>query len=79
MKKHTKLVQAADLGVIGKDHLHRMMEAAGGDPKTFKYVKRLGETGGIPRIVEFAFGIHRDGLSNSGCAPNRPTRSRGRR
>ena len=71
VKKHTKPVQPADLGIIGEDHLYRMMEAAGGDPKTFKYVKRLGETGGIPRIVEFAFGIHRDGLSNSGCAPSR--------
>jgi hypothetical protein len=71
LKKHSKLVQPADLGIIGKDHLYRMMEAAGGDPKTFKYAKRLGEDGGIPRVIEFAFGIHRDGLSNASRAPSR--------
>jgi len=71
LKKHTKLVQPADLGVIGKDHLHRMMEAAGGDPKTFTYNRTFGETAGIPRVVEFAFGIHRDGLSNASRAPSR--------
>ena len=46
------------------------MEAAGGDPKTFEYQKRLAD-GGIPRVVEVAFGIHRDGLSNAGRAPSR--------
>ena len=30
--------------------------------RTFKYERRLGETGGVPRVVEFAFGIHREGL-----------------
>ena len=63
LKKHTKPAQPADLGVVGKDHLHRLMEAAGGDPKTFTYNRSFGETGGVPRIVEFAFGIHRDGLT----------------
>jgi hypothetical protein len=47
------------------------MEAAGGDPKTFTYNRTIGETGGIPRIVEFAFGIHRDGLSNVARGPSR--------
>jgi hypothetical protein len=71
LKKNTKPVQPADLGVIGKDHLYRMMEAAGGDPKTFTYNRTFGETAGIPRVVEFAFGVHRDGLRNSGHAPSR--------
>ena len=52
----------AHLGIIGKAHLFRCMEQAGGDPKTFKYERRLGETDGVPRVVEFAFGIDRDGL-----------------
>jgi DNA topoisomerase VI subunit B len=71
LKKHTTPVQPTEIGIIGKDHLYRMMEAAGGDPKTFNYQKRLAETGGIPRVIEFAFGVHRDGLSNSGHAPSR--------
>jgi DNA topoisomerase VI subunit B len=71
MKRHSKPVQPADLGVIGKDHLYRMMEEAGGDPKTFTYNRTFGETGGIPRVIEFAFGVHREGLGNAGRAPSR--------
>jgi hypothetical protein len=71
LKTHTKPVQPADLGIIGKDHLYRMMEAAGGDPKTFTYKLKLGDTGGIPRVIEFAFGIHREGLNNSVRSPSR--------
>jgi DNA topoisomerase VI subunit B len=70
LKKHSKPVPPAQLGVIGKDHLYRLMEAAGGDPKTFTYNRSDGETGGVPRVVEFAFGIHRDGLT-SGRGPSR--------
>ena len=46
------------------------MEAAGGDPKTFKYIRRIGETDGVPRVIECAFGIHRDGLT-AGSGPDR--------
>jgi DNA topoisomerase VI subunit B len=63
LKTHTKPVKPAALGIIGKEHLFSMMEASGGDPKTFTYNRSFGETDGIPRVVEFAFGIHRDGLS----------------
>jgi DNA topoisomerase VI subunit B len=68
LKAHTKPVKPADLGVIGKEHAYRLMEAAGGDAKTFTYARRLGETGGLPRVTEFAFGIHHEGLSNAGRA-----------
>ena len=37
LKKHTKPVRPADLGIIGQEHFFARMEAAGGDPKTFKY------------------------------------------
>jgi hypothetical protein len=47
------------------------MEQAGGDPRTFKYESRLGETNGIPRIVEFAFSIHRAGLGVTSHGPRR--------
>ena len=71
IQKHTKPVKAAELGIIGKEHLYRMMEIAGGDPKTFTYNRTFGETNGIPRVIEFAFGIHRDGLAAGGRAPSR--------
>jgi DNA topoisomerase VI subunit B len=70
LKKHSKPVPPAQLGVIGKDHLYRVMEAAGGDPKTFTYNRSDGETSGVPRVLEFAFGIHRDGLT-TGRGPSR--------
>jgi DNA topoisomerase VI subunit B len=68
--RHSKPVRPAHLGVIGKGHLYRVMEAAGGDPKTFTYNRSDGETNGVPRVIEFAFGIHRDGLT-AGRAPSR--------
>jgi DNA topoisomerase VI subunit B len=71
IQKHTKPVQAAELGIIGKEHLYRMMEDAGGDHTTFTYNRSFGETNGIPRVIEFAFGIHRDGLAAGGRAPAR--------
>jgi hypothetical protein len=71
LKQHTKPVRPADLGLIGKEHLYALMERAGGDPKTFTYNRSVGETGGISRVVEFGFGIHRDGLGNAGHEPRR--------
>jgi DNA topoisomerase VI subunit B len=62
IKAHTKPVKPATLGIIGKDHLYRRMEAAGGDPRTFTYNRDLGITAGTPYVSEFAFGLHRDGL-----------------
>jgi hypothetical protein len=43
LKAHTRPVPPAHLGIIGKAHLFRCMEQAGGDPKTFKYERRLGD------------------------------------
>src|SRR5260370_14820792 len=70
LQKYAKSIPPARLGIIGKAHLYRMMVAAGGDPKTFTYNRSFGETNGVPRIIEFAFGIHRDGLT-AGHAPSR--------
>jgi hypothetical protein len=70
LQKLSLPVRPAHLGVIGKEHLHRVMEAAGGDPKTFTYNRSDGETNGVPRVAEFAFGIHRDGLA-AGSGPRR--------
>jgi DNA topoisomerase VI subunit B len=62
LKKYTNPVPPAALGVIGKEHLFSMMTAAGGDPETFNYQRRCGETRRVPHVVEFAFAVHRDGL-----------------
>ena len=92
LKRHTKPVPPANLGVIGRDHLYGLMERVGGDPKTFTYNRTLGDTGGLPRVVEFAFGIHRSGFEadnnihesrlvtgvNWSAAINNPFRSLGR-
>jgi hypothetical protein len=61
MRKHTRLVKAADLGLIGKDHLAARFEAAGVSLETFKYQKSLGDTDGIPDVIETAFGWCPDG------------------
>jgi DNA topoisomerase VI subunit B len=70
IKAYTKPVKPAALGIIGKDHLYRRMEDAGGDPRTFTYNRRPGTTAGIPHVSEFAFGLHRDGLG-TGNEPSR--------
>ena len=44
--------------------------------KTFTYNRSFGETAGVPRVTEFAFGIHRDGLT-AGRGPE-PERGHGR-
>jgi hypothetical protein len=61
---------SASRGAQGKAHLFRHMEAAGGDPKTFTYRRIDGETNGVPRVTEVAFGVHRDGLT-AGRGPSR--------
>ena len=66
LKRHSRVVQPAELGIIGKDHLFAMLEKAGGEPKTFTYQKRLGETDGLPRVVEVAFAIDERGLRGRG-------------
>jgi Histidine kinase-, DNA gyrase B-, and HSP90-like ATPase len=71
LKRHTKPVRPADLGIIGQEHFYARMEAAGGDPKTFKYNRRFGVKDGLPRVVETAFGIHASGLTAGDAAPER--------
>jgi hypothetical protein len=70
LQEYSKPVRPAQLGVIGKEHFCRLMEAAGGDPKTFTYRRINGETNGVPRVIEVAFGVHREGLT-AGRGPRR--------
>jgi DNA topoisomerase VI subunit B len=56
LQSHSKPVKPQDLGLIGKDHLLARFKEVGVETETFKYQKVLGETEGLPWIVETAFG-----------------------
>jgi DNA topoisomerase VI subunit B len=57
MRRHSRAVKPAALGVIGRDHLHRVIIAVGGDADTFRYHKIEAEgADGLPFVVEAAFG-----------------------
>lgn len=58
MKEHTKPVKPLALGIIGKDHLRQRVEAGGFDMETFNYRKAMGETDGVPWVVETLFAWH---------------------
>lgn len=67
MKSHSKPVAPKHLGMIGGEHFKQRFLAAGGNSETFKYQSRHGMTSdGIPYVVEFAFGLHQSGLTQSG-------------
>jgi DNA topoisomerase VI subunit B len=69
MRRHTKPVAPKQLGVIGVEHLKQRFIEAGGDADTFKYQLRKGFTsGGIPYIVETAFGLHQSALAQGASA-----------
>jgi DNA topoisomerase VI subunit B len=61
MQEATRPVQAKDLGVIGADHLAARFEAMGADPETFTYKRIFGESGGLPYVIEAAFGYRPSG------------------
>lgn len=56
MKRHTKPVKPIALGVIGKDHVAARFKAIGCKMDTFTYKRVIGESDGVPWIVETAFG-----------------------
>jgi len=56
LQTHSKPVKPNDLGLIGKGHLLARFTEAQVEPETFKYQKAVGETEGLPWIVETAFG-----------------------
>jgi hypothetical protein len=69
MRNHSKPVAPKHLGIIGAEHLKQRFLAAGGNAETFKYQQRKGTTSeGIPYIIEFAFGLHQSGLTQSGTS-----------
>jgi hypothetical protein len=56
LKARSKAVKPKDLGLIGKDHLAARFKEVGVEAETFKYQKGLGESEGLPWVVETAFG-----------------------
>ena len=56
MQQQSRPVKPNDLGFIGKDHLAARFKAAGADPRRFNIDGSLGETDGIPDVIETAFG-----------------------
>ena len=58
MKAASEPVKPKLLGFIGEDHLRARFEADGGRPETFKYDRTLDVISGVPRVIEFAFGVH---------------------
>jgi DNA topoisomerase VI subunit B len=72
MKRNSKPVAPKHLGVIGKEHFKQLFLAVNGNPETFTYQCPKGVTpDGIPYVVEFAFGLHRSGLSQGGGSVSR--------
>lgn len=56
MKEHSKPVKPQALGIIGKEHFRHRFEAAGCEMESFDYRKVIEVSGGIPWVVETAFG-----------------------
>jgi hypothetical protein len=56
MRKRSRPVKPADLGLIGRDHLAAKFEATGVHLKSFKYKRALGESDDVPDVIESAFG-----------------------
>ncbi len=55
MQTETTPVKPQALGLVGKDHLQARCTLAGGDSKSFNYRKVLGETKGLPWVIETCF------------------------
>jgi hypothetical protein len=63
-RKHSRPVKPKLLGLIGRDHLLASFRAAAGvAEESFKYQKAVGETDGLPWVVETAFGYCPKGVN----------------
>jgi DNA topoisomerase VI subunit B len=55
MKRHTRPIKAAAIGVVGKDHLAERFQSLGCEMATFQYRKKEDLKDGLPSVVEVAF------------------------
>jgi hypothetical protein len=60
MKRHSRPEKPAALGVIGREHVAGCFAAQGCKLETFDYKKVVGETDGVPWVMEVAFGYAPD-------------------
>lgn len=61
MQVAARVVQPADLGVLGKEHLTDILEIEhGATPTTIQYRKARVMDGGVPVVLEAAFGLRDD-------------------
>lgn len=60
MKKATKPVKPAALGMIGECHVRRRLAGMGYDEASITYRSQKGETDGLPWVAEVAFGYAPD-------------------
>ncbi|MHB8953849.1 MAG: hypothetical protein ACYC4U_12840 [Pirellulaceae bacterium] len=56
MKANSRPVKPERLGVIGKDHIEKQLRSLGCGDASIRYEKKMGESGGIPWVLECAFG-----------------------
>jgi hypothetical protein len=55
LQMHTRPVRPELLGIVGEEHLRRLMTGIGGEPKSFKYFVSCGHaSNGLPYMVEIA-------------------------
>jgi DNA topoisomerase VI subunit B len=55
MKRESKPVKPALLGLVGRDHLAAKFEQLGCEMESFQYERSVGEKNGLPWVVETAF------------------------
>jgi hypothetical protein len=62
MRAESRPVRPDKLGVIGQDHMRRVLTRHyGADPDSVTYRSARGVAGGLPFVLEVGFGIHADG------------------
>jgi Histidine kinase-, DNA gyrase B-, and HSP90-like ATPase len=60
LQQHGRAVRPELLGVIGEEHLRRMIVSVGGEPKSFKYFTSPNhDVNGLPYVVEIATCPHK--------------------
>jgi hypothetical protein len=58
MQESTRPIQPGRLGLLGEEHLRRVLaQHYRADPATVRYRKKLGMDGGVPFVLEVAFGM----------------------
>jgi DNA topoisomerase VI subunit B len=69
MQRYTKPGKPQTLGILGRDHLTRVLTASHGcEAETIRYRKVTAEADGLPFVLEVAFGVCRQAVSGERAA-----------